>query len=87
MNCFLSIRGLHFSQGAAIAATPFAVGLPFLCVQYALFGPANRLLAFLTSHFCLSADALTAALMTLWFLLFGAALFAGDRFLRRFLGL
>ena len=61
------------------------VGLPFLGVQYTLFGPSNRLLSLVTAHARLSADALTATLMTAWCLLLCAETFAAHRFLRRFL--
>ena len=84
MNRF-DLRALRVRHVLVIFTVGTVVMLPFLGVQYALFGPSNRLLSLVTAHARLSADALTAVLMTAWCLLFGVALFAGDRFLRRFL--
>ena len=84
-KCLSSFRGLRLRHFAVVLALPFAVGLPFLWAQYALFGPSGRVLSLLTSHFRLSADALTVSMMAAWCLLFSAALSAGHRFLRRFL--
>ncbi len=84
MNRF-DLRALRPRHFLVTFTMVVVVGLLFFGVQYTLFGPSNRLLSLLTDHARLSADALTATLMTAWCLLFGAFLFAGDRFLRRFL--
>ena len=83
MNHF-DFRRLHRRDLAVIAALPAAIGLPFLWVQHLLFCPAGFVLPLL-SRFAFSADALTAAVMAAYCLLFAFALFVGDRFLRRFL--
>ena len=85
MNRQFDLRALRPRHFLVTFAMVTLIGLPFLGVQYALFGPSNRLLSLITAHARLSADALAAVLMTAWCLLFGAALFAGDRFLRRFM--
>lgn len=85
MNRQFDLRALRPRHVLVIFTMATVVFLPFLGVQYALFGPSNRLLSLVTAHARLSADALTAVLMTAWCLLFGVALFAGDRFLRRFM--
>ena len=77
-------RRLHARDLAVITALCFAVSLSWLWVQYLLFSPVGPVFSFL-SHFALSPDALTAIVMAAYCLLFGLALFAGDRFLRRFL--
>ncbi len=77
-------RRLRARDLAVIAALPFAVGLPFLWVQHLLFGPSGLVFSLLTSH-SLSPDAVTAVSMGLYCLVLALALFAGDRFLRRFL--
>ena len=82
-KCVEGVHSLRVRDVAVIAALPFAVGLPFLWVQFALFGPSGPMLPLLTSRFHLGADALTAVTMTLYCLLLALALFVGDRFLRR----
>ena len=72
------------ARDLAVVALPFAIGLPWLWTQRLLFGPAGPVFSFL-SRFALSPDALTAAVMTAYCLLFAIALLAGDYFLRRFL--
>ena len=85
MNRQFDRRALRVRHVLVTFAMVTLVGLPFLGVQYALFGPSNCLLSLVTAHARLSADALTTILMTAWCLLFGAALFAGDRFLHHFM--
>ncbi len=84
MNCLTKLRGFRARDAAALFALPSVVGLPFVWMQNALFGPSNRLLSLVTSHAELSADALTAVLITAYCLLLGLMLLIGDRFLRRF---
>ena len=78
-------RGLRRRDIAVIPALTFAVGLPFFWVQYALFGPSDRLLSFFTSRFRFNADTLTAAMMAVYLLLFGLMCLAAHFLLRRFL--
>ena len=82
-KCVESVRSLRVQDVVVITALPFAVGLPFLWVQLAFFGPSGPVLPLLTSHFHLGADALTTITMTFYCLLLALALFVGDRFLRR----
>lgn len=78
------IRHLRARNLAVIAALPFAVGLPFLWAQHLLFRPSGLVFSLLTSPLQ-SPDVVTDASMGLYCLLLALALFAGDRFLRRFL--
>lgn len=84
MNCLTKLRGFRAWDAAALAALPYMVGLPFVGVQNALFGPSDRLLSLVTAHVNLSADAFTAVLMAAYCLLLAVMLYVGDRFLRRF---
>ena len=85
MNRQFDLHTLRPRHVLVIFAMAIVVGPPFLGVQYALFGPSNRLLSLVTVHARLSADALTASLMAAYCLLFCAALLAGDRFLHCFM--
>ena len=69
---------------AVLAVLPFAVGLPWLWAQRLLFSPSG-LVFFLLASPSLSADSVTAVSMGLYCLLLALVLFAGDRFLHRFL--
>ena len=83
-HCLSGFRGLRIRDAAVFATLVFVVGLPFLWVQSYLYGPSDRLLSLLTSHFSFSAAALTAIMMALYTLLLGVVLVTGDR-LRRLL--
>lgn len=80
-----SFRGLHRRDFAVVVALPFAVGLPFVWVQWYWFGPSDRLLSLLTSQFHLNTDPLTVAMSAIYLLLFSFMLIAGYCFLRHFL--
>ena len=85
MNCVWDIRSLRVRHITVILAMLAVIGLPFMGAQHALFGPSNRLLSLVATHFRLSADTLTGVLMAAYCLLLGAALFASHRFLTRFM--
>ena len=85
MNRQFDRRTLRPRHALVIFKMVLVVSLPFLGVQYALFGPSNRLLSLVTAHACLSADALTATLMAAYCLLLCTALLAGHHFLHHFM--
>ncbi|MGI4787685.1 MAG: hypothetical protein ACRYFS_02415 [Janthinobacterium lividum] len=72
-------------DAAVVFAVVIAVGLLWLGAQFYLFGPDDRVLSLLTTHFSLSADLLTTVCMTFYCVLLALALVAGRHFLHRFL--
>ena len=78
-------RDLRGRDVVVIVVMIIVVGYPLFFVEVTLFGPSERVLSLLSTHFALSPDALTACTMLAFCITLGLAMIAGNRFLSRFL--